>query len=701
MNTNLRINTKEVTFKTGVEFESPRNNGSPRSSGTRASMSQVPSPNDLKLPPEVNFVALRETFLSDAPFIKRSNRGFWKKWIDSKQYFNVLASTLMLASEAISDTGNVLTRKLYEIRDDNIYLEKMARNISEMLVMDRTRPSRSHDNFFNKLPELLCYMIVNALLSMAPKISRLFYSVKFREILIDWLSELVGGVRLTNSKYDRDWLFADANDVPIIVVDPFAASKSSPLRQKGRNNNSSSAAANVLLNTTGSSPPAPLGNISRKRATNAFFSDTGYSSSGNNNALSSTGNGSGNTTSNGATPSHFMKTHSAASSARNTLNSANGNTASSTPGTANSSSLNNTMNNTGSGINAGLETNTSATGEGTVMMTSSTSRNQPLPVLQTRYAAARTTQTLANSPLIQLSMNLDRQGRNEPAHVCAHPLRITLSHMPERDLFPLQSTLRHQQLTEEAERHQQRFLQQQKEVLEALQDEILRASQLQQQQYQQQQERNSPQGNKRNSSPSFNFEDFYQQLQQDPMITGDIDTTQRSTSAPFQQPVRFNSSSNFNNSSNNVGKFTRQGTALSAYSGNSNSNSPQRPQFGSTVLENTPALTSTAQRLQRKLRTLQLQQQECLQKTHHALQHENAQVKFRERKMDQTRLQYIVGHAQQHRKDILDAQVVVSKEHVKGVQRSNHALKLQLNILDKQVNTIELWYQIVRIILLE
>jgi hypothetical protein len=38
----------------------------------------------LRLPDVVNFVALRETCLSEAPFVSRSNRKFWKKWMDSR-----------------------------------------------------------------------------------------------------------------------------------------------------------------------------------------------------------------------------------------------------------------------------------------------------------------------------------------------------------------------------------------------------------------------------------------------------------------------------------------------------------------------------------------------------------------------------------------------------------------------------------------
>ena len=93
----IKVNSpgKEVTFKTGLDSsDSPRAPFSPRAASPSS---------ELRLPPEVNFVALRETLLSEAPFVKRANRNFWKKWIDSKQYYNVLSSTLMIVADAVAD----------------------------------------------------------------------------------------------------------------------------------------------------------------------------------------------------------------------------------------------------------------------------------------------------------------------------------------------------------------------------------------------------------------------------------------------------------------------------------------------------------------------------------------------------------------------------------------------------------------------
>jgi hypothetical protein len=171
----------------------------------------------LRLPDVVNFVALRETCLSEAPFVNRANRKFWKKWMDSSQYITILCATLKTLANCISDSGSVNVQGLYELQG-NLLVEQMSMCIAEMLVMERKRFSRAHDNLFIRLPELLCYMLINSLHSVNPRQSRVFNSVKFREVLLDWLGELVGGIRLTNCQSDRKWLFADTIETPITVA---------------------------------------------------------------------------------------------------------------------------------------------------------------------------------------------------------------------------------------------------------------------------------------------------------------------------------------------------------------------------------------------------------------------------------------------------------------------------------------------------
>lgn len=501
------LGTKEVTFKTAVEGPD-----SPRSLSPRSSLHPSTANNEIRLPPEVNFVALRETFLSEAPFIKRTNRNFWKKWIDSKQYYNILASSLFIVADSIADNGNILMRRLYELKEDNPLLLKLAKNISEMMIMDRTNGSgtRSHDSFFARLPELLCYMITNSLLSMAPKSSRVFYSVKFRELLVDWLSELVYGIRITNSKYDREWLFKDANDVPILVVDSNVGFSFTPAKKT------------ILLDgdELSQAPSSPM-NMStmpstggKKRATSLFFAGTGYNTKGSNNAT-------------------FQS-----------VMSATGNSIATPGGTINGSVTANAA-------------NTSGGGNGAIMLASTTNQRQPLPAIQTRYSASQNVQILGNSPLIKISMNMDRQGRNEPPYVCTNALRMTMSSMPERDLFPIQDRIR----------------------------EIA------------------------------------------------LDASQRATSP---------------GSSSRVGTPGFNSTGYSSFSVNSNSR-PGSEQSGRN--------TTTK---------------------------DGKHMKFRERKMDHDRLLQTISSTYYHRKEILTDKEKIFREHRRGMQHLNHALKLQLGILEKQ-----------------
>lgn len=192
------FNYKDATFQTGIDSVVEQDDST------------------LRLPDVVNFVALRETCLSEAPFVNRANRKFWKKWMDSSQYITILCATLKILIDCINESGNIDAQGLYALKD-NPLMDQMSMCIAEMLVMDRKRFSRAHDNLFMRLPELLCYMLINSLHSCNPRQSRVFNSVKFRELLLDWLSELIGGIRLTNCQSDRKWLFADTIETPITV----------------------------------------------------------------------------------------------------------------------------------------------------------------------------------------------------------------------------------------------------------------------------------------------------------------------------------------------------------------------------------------------------------------------------------------------------------------------------------------------------
>jgi hypothetical protein len=84
-----QVKFDDTTFKTGLSFpEREDDNLTFASSSVKSRSSEV----NVRLPGSINFVALRETVLAEAPFIKRSNKAFWKKWIDSPQFYNILAS---------------------------------------------------------------------------------------------------------------------------------------------------------------------------------------------------------------------------------------------------------------------------------------------------------------------------------------------------------------------------------------------------------------------------------------------------------------------------------------------------------------------------------------------------------------------------------------------------------------------------------
>jgi hypothetical protein len=162
-------------------------------------------------------------------------------------------------------------------------------------------------------------------------------------------------------------------------------------------------------------------------------------------------------------------------------------------------------------------------------------------------------------------MNQDRQGRNEPPYVCNHALRMTMSSMPERDLFPIQDRMRETTTAAAA------------------------------------------------------------------LTTVSLGATGGSTRA---------TSANFNS--------TGGTTNMTPFAATSSS----RPSSAQ------PTRTSGVK--------------------------EGPHMKFRERKMDHDRLLQTISSTYHHRKDILLDKDKVSKEHKKGMYHLNHALKLQLGILEKQ-----------------
>lgn len=188
---------KVTTFTTEVDFDvnattttAPTNDVT--SSSQFESFRRVTS-NDVRLPPSVNAIALRESLLSEAPFVTKTNKAFWRRMIDDARYQHVLSAVFRFVLAAISDIGSINLDKLAVTKDDP-FVEMMSTNMSEMIFFMKLR---DRDLFFAKLPEITSFMVIEALHTCMPKHYRVYNSVRFREILLDWTSEMIGGIRIT------------------------------------------------------------------------------------------------------------------------------------------------------------------------------------------------------------------------------------------------------------------------------------------------------------------------------------------------------------------------------------------------------------------------------------------------------------------------------------------------------------------------
>jgi hypothetical protein len=182
------------------------------------------------IPRSVNYIALRESLLSEAPFVKKGSKGMWRRMIDSKSFSNMLGCVYSMLNRSISDGGSLNVDRLRDL--ENAELPVMGKNFSDMFY---TFSRLERDAYMPKLPEVMTYMVVNCLHNGEPKHYRMYNSVRFREILLDHLSELYGGIRLTDCTVGRHWLFHECMDVPIFMTsrdtkkakDPVVSSASS------------------------------------------------------------------------------------------------------------------------------------------------------------------------------------------------------------------------------------------------------------------------------------------------------------------------------------------------------------------------------------------------------------------------------------------------------------------------------------------
>jgi hypothetical protein len=168
----------------------------------------------LKLPNGYDVVAIRESLLSVAPFVSRGNKGFWRRMMGNSNFESMLTCTYHHVLQCISDAGVVHEERLVNIHDSPL-IEAISNNFAD-IYFGSSRSER--DIFIPKLAELLCYMIISALQAAAPKHQRMYMSNQFRELLIDWGTEMFGGLRQSQTRLGREWIFQDCADVRLVTT---------------------------------------------------------------------------------------------------------------------------------------------------------------------------------------------------------------------------------------------------------------------------------------------------------------------------------------------------------------------------------------------------------------------------------------------------------------------------------------------------
>ena len=221
--------TNEDTFKqTAVGIEDDL--VSAKSGSTNWSLAPA-----LDLPNGYDVVAVRETLLSEAPFVNRGNRSIWRRWMDNDQFVTILKNGYHHILDTISESGCVHIEKLEDIYDSPL-IEDISNNFAD-IYFRLSRPER--DVYLPRLPELLLFMIINALQAAVPKHQRMYMSIEFRELLLDWLTEIFTGYRNSSTKAGRGWIFDDCNDMIIMTYkedNQFISSLTKPLARTTKKN---------------------------------------------------------------------------------------------------------------------------------------------------------------------------------------------------------------------------------------------------------------------------------------------------------------------------------------------------------------------------------------------------------------------------------------------------------------------------------
>ena len=168
---------------------------------------------DFKLPSSINFISLRESFVSDAPFISRANASQWRKILDSDNFKTILSTNYHILVNSISESGSFDLEALYKFQSPAV--DMMAESFSHMYYLFNVK---ERDTLLPKMAEICTYMAISCLSTSHPKHNRLYSSMKFRELLLDYFSEIFTGIRLSSCRLQRDWLFQNAVDQKIVVM---------------------------------------------------------------------------------------------------------------------------------------------------------------------------------------------------------------------------------------------------------------------------------------------------------------------------------------------------------------------------------------------------------------------------------------------------------------------------------------------------
>lgn len=135
--------------------------------------------------------------------------------MDTEEFVGCVQNMYHHILGCFSESGVIYMEKLADIHE-SVLIEDMSNHFAN-IYFGLSRSER--DIFLPKLPELLLFMVVNALQAALPKHQRIYMSCKFREIVLDWAGELFYGMRSSNSRVGRDWIFADCNEMAIVTAE--------------------------------------------------------------------------------------------------------------------------------------------------------------------------------------------------------------------------------------------------------------------------------------------------------------------------------------------------------------------------------------------------------------------------------------------------------------------------------------------------